>query len=215
MRIDHEFTVSTGVDEAWRVLTDLEGIAPCMPGARLTGVDGDVYSGTVKVKVGPVVSEYAGTARFVEKDDAAHRAVIDAKGKDSRGTGTAAATVRAGLRPDAEPGRTVVTVSTDLNISGKIAQFGSGMIKDVSTKLLNQFVENLEAKIRTPSPSPEPAPEVTPEPGAPSRPSSSRPDDDTAPLDVLSLAGDSLYKRAVPAAVAVAAAAVIIYVVFR
>lgn len=152
MQIDHEFTVSVPADRAWEVLTDLAGIAPCMPGARLTGVDGDVYSGRVKIKVGPVISEYAGTARFVEKDDAAHRAVIEARGKDSRGAGNAAANIHAGLRPDGE--RTVVTVSTDLTISGKIAQFGSGMIKEVSAKLLGQFVQNLETKLLAPDPSP-------------------------------------------------------------
>jgi len=145
VKINNEFTVHTPIDRAWAVLTDLEGIAPCLPGAQLTGVDGDVYQGKVKVKVGPVISEFAGTARFVEKDDAGHRAVIDAKGRDARSAGNAAALITAELRPDGDA--TVVTVDTDLKISGKLAQFGSGMIKEVSTKLLGQFVESLEAKI--------------------------------------------------------------------
>ena len=145
MKIDHEFTVSVPVDRAWAVLTDLEAIAPCMPGAQLTGVDGDVYSGKVKIKVGPVVSQYAGNVKFLEKDDAGHRAVIDARGRDSRGGGNASAVVTAQLHPDGD--RTRVTVETDLKITGRIAQFGSGMIKEVSNKLLGQFVANLENRL--------------------------------------------------------------------
>jgi carbon monoxide dehydrogenase subunit G len=145
MKISNEFTVHTPIDRAWAVLTDLEGVAPCLPGAQLTGVDGDTYSGKVKVKVGPVVSDFAGTARFIEKDDQARRAVIDAKGRDSRSAGNAAAVVTAQLRADGD--RTLVNVDTDLKISGKLAQFGSGMIKEVSGKLLGQFVTNLEAKL--------------------------------------------------------------------
>jgi carbon monoxide dehydrogenase subunit G len=145
MKISNEFTVHTPIDKAWAVLTDLEGIAPCLPGAQLTGVDGDVYSGKVKIKVGPVISEFAGTAKFVEKDDTGYRAVIDAKGRDSRSAGNASAVITAALRPDGDS--TVVSVDTDLKISGKLAQFGSGMIKEVSGKLLTQFAESLEAKI--------------------------------------------------------------------
>jgi uncharacterized protein len=145
MKISNEFTVHTPIDKAWAVLTDLEGIAPCLPGAQLTGVDGDVYAGKVKIKVGPVISDFAGTAKFVEKDDSAYRAVIDAKGKDSRSAGNASAVITAELRADGDS--TVVSVDTDLKISGKLAQFGSGMIKEVSGKLLTQFAESLEAKI--------------------------------------------------------------------
>ncbi|GAA1273478.1 carbon monoxide dehydrogenase subunit G (CoxG) family protein [Planotetraspora silvatica] len=145
MKITHDFTVSVPVERAWAVLTDLEAVAPCMPGAQLTGVEDGVYSGKVKVKVGPVVTEYAGTVRFAEKDDVNHHAVIDAKGRDSRGAGTAAAVITAQLT--SEDDRTVVTVDTDLKISGRIAQFGSGMIKEVSQKLLGQFVERLEEKL--------------------------------------------------------------------
>ncbi|MFD1539228.1 SRPBCC family protein [Nonomuraea guangzhouensis] len=164
MKIDNEFTVSVPIERAWEVLTDLEGIAPCMPGARLTGVEGEVYSGKVRVKVGPVVSEYAGTVRFLEKDDAAYRAVIDAKGRDSRGAGNASAAITAHLRADGP--RTVVSVDTDLKISGKVAQLGSGMIKEVSSKLLGQFVNCLEAKLTTEPAAPTPAqstPATTPD----------------------------------------------------
>ncbi|MFC5923932.1 SRPBCC family protein [Micromonospora vulcania] len=145
MKITNEFAVAVPIDRAWAVLTDLEGIAPCLPGAQLTGVDGDVYRGKVKVKVGPVISEFTGTAQFVERDDTAYHGVIDAKGRDSRSTGNASALVTAQLRPDGD--RTLVSVDTDLKISGKLAQFGSGMIKEVSGKLLAQFVANLEAKL--------------------------------------------------------------------
>lgn len=145
MKITNEFTVDVPIARAWAILTDLEGIAPCLPGARLTGVDGDVHQGTVKVKVGPVVSEFAGTARFVEKDDSRYRGVIDAKGRDRRSAANASALVTAQLRPDDQ--RTVVSVDTDLKISGRLAQFGSGMIKEVSGKLLAQFVANLEARL--------------------------------------------------------------------
>src|SRR4051794_8747629 len=124
MKITNEFAVNTPIDRAWELLTDLEGIAPCLPGARLTGVEGDIYAGTVKVKVGPVVSDFAGTARFLERDERARRAVIDAKGRDARSAGNAAAVVTAQLRPDGD--RTLVSVDTDLRISGKLAQFGSG-----------------------------------------------------------------------------------------
>nr|WTA64969.1 SRPBCC domain-containing protein [Micromonospora sp. NBC_00855] len=160
MKITNEFAVTVPIERAWAVLTDLEGLAPCLPGAQLTGLDGDVYQGRVRVKVGPVVSEFAGTARFVEKDDAAHRGVIDAKGRDARSTGTASALVTAHLRPDGD--RTLVSVDTDLKISGKLAQFGSGMIKEVSGKLLAQFVANLEAKLAAEPPAPHP----NAEPGA-------------------------------------------------
>ncbi|MGC4759371.1 SRPBCC family protein [Micromonospora trifolii] len=161
MKITNEFAVTVPIERAWAVLTDLEGLAPCLPGAQLTGVDGDVYQGRVRVKVGPVVSEFAGTARFVEKDDAAYRGVIDAKGRDARSAGTASALVTAHLRPDGD--RTVVSVDTDLKISGKLAQFGSGMIKEVSGKLLAQFVANLEAKLAAEPPAPAP-PADAPEP---------------------------------------------------
>jgi uncharacterized protein len=201
MQLDHEFTVNVTMERAWAVLTDLEGIAPCLPGAQLTGVEGDVYSGRVKVKVGPVISEYAGTARFVEKDDAAYRAVIDAKGKDPRGASNAAAAIHASLRPDGD--QTVVTVNTELTISGKIAQFGSGMIKEVSAKLLTQFVQNLEASLLAPVAVAAEPPTVAATPvsvGVPIRRVIGA-DQDAAPLDLMKVAGGSVYKRLIPLAV--------------
>jgi carbon monoxide dehydrogenase subunit G len=145
MRIENEFTVSVPLERAWEVLTDLEGIAPCMPGAQLTGVEGETYSGKLRVKVGPVISDFAGTATFTSKDETAHRAVIDAKGRDARGAGNASASIAASLRPDGD--RTVVSVETDLRIAGKLAQFGNRMIAQVSEKLLGQFVDCLESKL--------------------------------------------------------------------
>src|SRR5215472_10796370 len=145
MKLDNEFTVGVPIGEAWGVLTDLEMIAPCMPGAQLTGVNDGVYTGKVRIKVGPVSAEYAGTARFAEKDEETYRAVIDARGRDARGNGNATAVISAQLVAEGESTR--VTVSTDLTIAGRIAQFGSGMIKEVSAKLLGQFVECLEGRL--------------------------------------------------------------------
>ncbi|MFG1866944.1 SRPBCC family protein [Micromonospora arborensis] len=222
MKITNEFAVAVPIERAWAVLTDLEGIAPCLPGAQLTGVDGDVYRGRVKVKVGPVISEFMGTARFVEKDDTAYRGVIDAKGRDARSTGNASALVTAHLRPDGD--RTLVSVDTDLKISGKLAQFGSGMIKEVSGRLLAQFVANLEAKLAAeqPAPRPEPEPEPEPEPVEPSpiapAAGATRGTRVAEPeaLDLLSIAGGSITKRLVPVVVGlVAVGAVIAWLVAR
>ena len=220
MKIDNEFTVGVPIDRAWAVLTDLEGIAPCMPGAVLTGVEGDVYSGKVKVKVGPITSEYAGTAQFVEKDEASYRAVIDAKGRDVRGAGNATAAITAQLR--AEGASTVVNVDTDLKISGKIAQFGSGMIREVSTKLLGQFADCLEGKLAVdiqaaaPASMPAPAPTVRAPAEAAPVPVPVPPLAEPEALNLMSIAGASVYKRLVPVlAVLVIIVAVIVYFAVR
>ncbi len=142
MQLVNEFVVPRGIDETWAVLTDVERIAPAMPGAQLTGVEDGRYSGTVKVKVGPVTASYRGTASFRELDEANHHAVLDAKGKESTGRGQAAALVTADLLPEGD--QTRVKVITDLTISGPLAQFGRGAIAEVSTRLLNQFVDNLK-----------------------------------------------------------------------
>ncbi|TYP88049.1 SRPBCC family protein [Blastococcus xanthinilyticus] len=145
MQLENSFTVPVPVDEAWRVLLDIERIAPCMPGAALDSVDGDDFTGRVKVKLGPINLTYQGKASFVEKDEAAHRAVIDARGKDQRGNGTAAAVVTAQLK--AEGSVTRVDVLTDLNITGRPAQFGRGVMTDVGNKLLGQFADKLAAQL--------------------------------------------------------------------
>jgi carbon monoxide dehydrogenase subunit G len=141
MKLEHEFTVPATLDEAWAVLLDVEKVAPCMPGATLTSVDGDDFTGTVKVKVGPIQVTYKGQAKFVEKDDAAHRVVIEASGKEARGSGTAAATVTANLT--AAGSQTKAHVVTDLNITGRPAQFGRGVMADVGAKLIGQFADCL------------------------------------------------------------------------
>jgi carbon monoxide dehydrogenase subunit G len=145
VQLEHSFSVPVGVDHAWAVLLDIERIAPCMPGAALDTVDGDEFTGSVKVRLGPIGLTYKGQARFVEKDEVAHRAVIDAQGKDARGNGTAAAKVTAVLHPQ-ESG-TRVEVSTELAITGKPAQFGRGVMADVGNKLIGQFANCLAGKL--------------------------------------------------------------------
>jgi carbon monoxide dehydrogenase subunit G len=148
MNIDHEFTVPATADRAWGLLTDFEQVASCMPGAQLTGEEDGTWLGVVKVKVGPVTAQYKGSASFAERDDDAHHAVIAAKGREARGSGTASATIDLSLRPDGDA--TVVSVRTDLKISGKLAQFGSGMIQEVSSMLLGQFSQCLVGRITAP-----------------------------------------------------------------
>jgi uncharacterized protein len=143
--LTNEFRVGVPVEHAWEVLTDVERIAPCMPGAQLQEIEGDEYRGIVKVKVGPITAQYKGAARFVERDDAAHRAVLRAEGRETRGQGNANATITAQLEPDGDD--TKVSVVTDLTITGRVAQFGRGVLADVSTKLLGQFVDCLETKL--------------------------------------------------------------------
>jgi carbon monoxide dehydrogenase subunit G len=145
VQLENSFTVPVPVDDAWRVLLDIERIAPCMPGAALDTVAGDDFTGRVKVKLGPINLTYAGKASFVEKDEAAHRAVIDAKGKDQRGNGTAAAVITATLAGEGSVTR--VNVLTDLNITGRPAQFGRGVMTDVGNKLLGQFADKLAAQL--------------------------------------------------------------------
>ncbi len=145
MELSNAFDVAAPIDRAWRVLTDLERIAPCLPGAQLQEVEGDEYRGIIKVKVGPVTAQYKGKATFVERDEAAGRAVLSADGRDTRGQGNASATITAQLTPS--DAGTHVVVDTDLKVTGKVAQFGRGVMADVSAKLMAQFVENLETTV--------------------------------------------------------------------
>ncbi|MGN6522810.1 MAG: SRPBCC family protein, partial [Actinomycetes bacterium] len=138
MELEHSFTVPAGVEDAWRTLLDVESIAPCMPGATLESVDGDSFTGKVKVKLGPISITYGGEATFVSKDEASHTAVIEAAGKEARGSGTAKATVTATLTSESADS-TRVDVRTDLNITGRPAQFGRGVMNDVGAKLIGQF----------------------------------------------------------------------------
>lgn len=190
MELTNEFSVAVPVDEAWTILTDLERIAPCLPGAQLQEVQGDEYRGIVKVKVGPITAQYKGTATFSERDDSGHRAVIRAEGKDTRGNGNASATITATLA-QAESG-TRVRVVTDLTVTGKVAQFGRGVLADVSSKLMDQFVEALEADVLTEAAKDEVVREVS---DSEPRKIDSRP---AEPVDLLGTAGPSVLKRVGP-----------------
>jgi len=148
MEINNSFEVKAPIDVAWATLTDLARIAPCLPGATLTSIEGDVYKGHVTVKVGPIVAKFGGQAIFQERNDTAHRAVLKGEGRDSTGKGNASAIITAQLEV-VDAGTTRCTVNTDLTITGKIAQFGRGALADVSDKLLKQFVVNLESTVLT------------------------------------------------------------------
>jgi uncharacterized protein len=146
MELINEFTVNVPIEKAWITLTDVELIAPCLPGAQLQEVEGETYRGQVKVKVGPILAQFKGEAHFVEKDDVNHKAVLRGKGRDLGGKGNADALITAQLT-EATSSSTKVVVTTDLNITGKVAQFGRGALADVSNKLLVQFVDNLETTV--------------------------------------------------------------------
>lgn len=145
MELKNEFRVGVPIERAWATLTDVEYIAPCMPGAQLTEIDGEEFKGQVKIKVGPITAQYKGVARFKEKDESARKVVLDASGRDTRGAGNAAAEVTAEMTPDGDGTKIVIT--TDLKVTGKVAQFGRGVMADVSEKLIGQFVDSLEQKL--------------------------------------------------------------------
>jgi carbon monoxide dehydrogenase subunit G len=181
----NDFTVNTPIDDAWVILTDVERIAPCLPGAQLEEVEGDVYRGSVKVKVGPITAQFKGEAQFVEKDADAHRAVLRAKGRDTGGKGNADAKITAQLA-SVSPSITRCTVTTDLNITGKVAQFGRGALADVSTKLLGQFVDNLEATVLTQPVAAAATPKAKPKAATKAAPRATRPAspaEDAAPAE--------------------------------
>ena len=212
MELDHSFTVPVGVDEAWQALIDIERVAPCMPGAALDSVDGDEFTGTVKVKLGPINLTYKGKASFVEKDAGTHRAVIDARGRDARGNGTAAAKVTATLAGEGDVTR--VAVHTDLDITGKPAQFGRGVMADVGSKLIGQFADNLAGELTTAPAEPAPGPaEPAPEPAVAAAPAEAqastqppptrREAEDVTPINLISSAGPAVAKRLAPVALAV------------
>ena len=147
IELDNSFTVPVPPEKAWDVLLDVERIAPCMPGASVTSVDGDEVAGQVKVKLGPLSLSYKGTAKFTEKDQANHTIAIEASGKETRGAGTASATVHTGLKPADDENHTLVSIHTSLNVTGRPAQFGRSLLPEVSGKLIAQFASNLEAMI--------------------------------------------------------------------
>lgn len=222
MELTNEFTVPVGIERAWEVLTDVELIAPCLPGAQLQEIEGDEFRGIVKVKVGPITAQYKGAAKFREQNVAERRLVLDAGGRDTRGQGSADAVitvtmVESGSGADVS---TRVEVHSDVTIKGKVAQFGRGMIADVSAKLLTQFVECLEGKLGTDAaetaevPAGEPAAQPAPTDaakadgpvggGANNAPTAEAPkvrkieSAEAAPVDLFDTAGAPLAKRAAP-----------------
>jgi len=234
MELEHEFTVPVPAEEAWRVLLDIERVAPCMPGATLEAVEGEEFRGRVKVKVGPIQVTYTGTARFIEKDDTKHRAVIEARGKEARGSGTATMTVTAQLH--AQNGSTRVMAVTDLAITGRPAQFGRGVLAEVGGKIIGQFADCLATQLgsgpaaaeaeagaatstatpaaaavpeATESTADAPAPaETVAEETPPPRLTPQRPTSDT--IDLFDTAGMPILKRLAPVLAAIAALTVIL-----
>ncbi|MBY8849879.1 SRPBCC family protein [Saccharothrix longispora] len=202
MKLEHRFSVPAPVPDVWAALLDPEKVAPCMPGATLTGVDGRSFTGTVKVKLGPVTLLYKGTGEFTSVDDRVRAAVLKATGKDTRGNGTASATVSVALTP--ADGGTDVSVVTDLNVTGRPAQLGRGLVADVAGKVVAEFAERLATRL-----SPAEAEEVTSPPGttapaaAPPRPEPHAVP--AEPLDLLDAAGAPVLKRLLPVAALLAA----------
>jgi carbon monoxide dehydrogenase subunit G len=208
MDLNHQFTVAVPVEDAWRILTDVERIAPCLPGAQLQEIEGETYRGVVKVKVGPIQAQFKGQASFIERDDAAHKVVLKGEGRDTTGKGNAAAVITAEMTA-VDANNTSVTVNTDLSVTGKVAQFGRGAMADISDKLLAQFVVNLNALIAE-----QPA-TLAPASAEPTATSGVRTIEsaEVAPLDLLSAAGSPILKRAIPVVVVVVA--VLVWLVVR
>lgn len=214
MDLHHEFVVNVPVAEAWAILTDLERIAPCLPGAQLTEVEGDTYRGQVKIKVGPILAQFKGQASFVSRDDASHQATLKGEGRDTTGKGNASAMITAELT-SVTPTSTKCTVHTDLSISGKVAQFGRGALADVSDKLLAQFSENLNQLISAaPSPSAS-APATSVVQASSEQPAIRKIDGpEVAPLNLLDTAGSTIAKRAIPALIGIAVLVVVLVKLF-
>ena len=184
MELSNDFEVSAPIEKVWEVINDVELIAPCLPGAQLEEVGNDEYKGFVKVKVGPITAQYKGVAKFVEVDDSNHRVVIRGEGRDTRGAGNAAADITASL--ESVPQGTRVNVVTDLKITGKVAQFGRGVMADISKKLMGQFADNLSELVLSED----------------SKPASTGSEgselEETEAIDLLSVAGGSIGKKLVP-----------------
>lgn len=188
MELHHEFTVPVPVDDAWRALLDIERVAPCMPGATVEDYDGKTVNGSVKVKVGPITVTYKGTAVFEEQDESAHRMVLIASGRETRGQGTARATVTGTLTAQ-DGGGTAVSVRTDLTVTGRPAQFGRGVMAEVGDRIVGRFAQNLAEQLA----------------GKPEEEEAAPPAPVDEPLDLFRTAGVPIAKRAAVAAVAVLA----------
>jgi carbon monoxide dehydrogenase subunit G len=228
MEMDHSFTVPVPPERAWDVLLDVEKIAPCMPGATVDEFDGEVVTGRIKVKVGPVSLTYRGTAKFTERDPDAKVILLEASGKETRGAGTASATVRASLEPESGGEGTTATMHTTMNVTGRPAQFGRGVMVEVGGKLVEQFAQNLRQLIAedgaaggnaagatqdgpgSTQPSPVvPAAAVTPTPTTP--PPAASADS----INLVKLVGPALLKRVIPVVVVAAALALLGRRLFR
>ncbi|NKQ54151.1 SRPBCC family protein [Amycolatopsis sp. K13G38] len=219
MRLDHEFSVPAPPAQVWKAVTDPEAVAPCMPGATLTKVEGETFTGTVKVKLGPISLTYKGAGEFLEADETARKIVIKASGKDARGGGTAAATVTVTLTE--ESGSTKGKVETDLNVTGKPAQFGRGMISEVGGKILDQFATNLAEKLGGgEEPKAEPAAQPATgaaEPAEAAKPKleavKPAPQKEAEAIDLFEYAGSSVAKRLAPVLAGVAGLLIIVAII--
>jgi carbon monoxide dehydrogenase subunit G len=196
VELNNEFRVAVPAAKTWEVLTDVERVAPCLPGATLLSVDGDEFTGAVKVKVGPITVSYKGEAAFQERDTTAQRVVLKASGKETRGNGTAAALVTAQLKDEGDA--TSVVITTDLTISGKAAHFGRGVLADVATNLIGQFAKSLEASVL-----------------GDSAPAATAADDAGDSVDLLKVVALPLAKRFAPVIAGVAAGAVVGFLLGR
>lgn len=213
MDLNHQFEVPVPVEEAWKILTDVERIAPCLPGAELQEVEGDTYRGVVKVKVGPIQAQFKGQASFIKRDDAGHKAVLKGEGRDTGGKGNAAAVITAQLSA-LSPTNTECKVHTDLSITGKVAQFGRGAMADISEKILAQFVVNLNELIAAQPASSEVVNDTTETSSASTTDGVRKIDGPEAkPIDLLDAAGAPILKRALPVVAVVAA--VVIWLIVR
>ncbi len=224
MELKDSFEVAHPIGAVWEVITDVERIAPCLPGAQLTGSDGDTHEGLVKVKVGPITSQYKGKASFTERDDAAHRLLMSASGRDTRGAGNASAEITVSLESVSESS-TQVSVHTDLTITGKVAQFGRGVLADVSRKLMGQFADNLAALVAADVTSGESAEAADGAEdsddseesggsgnGGPTGAAAPEPPAEVEAVDLLSVAGSPVLKRLVPVVLAVVLIVIVIIV---
>ncbi|MFD0341054.1 SRPBCC family protein [Streptomyces sp. NPDC127117] len=207
MQLQNSFTVPVPVDEAWRALLDIDSVSHCMPGATVEEFDGDTVKGSVKVRVGPITVTYRGTATFLEKDDAAHRMVLSARGNEVRGQGTASATVTGTLTE--HDGTTTVSVTTDLTVTGRPAQFGRGVMGEVSDGLIGRFADCLAQRLSAARPA---APATAAAADTPHSAADTAPTDGAEPIDLLRAAGGPVTRRAarVLAVAALAALAVLL-----
>jgi len=215
MELQNSFVVPTDIDTAWAKMQDVEGLAPCMPGATLESHDGDDFTGNVKVKLGPVSMVFGGQARFVSKDEATHTMVIEGSGKETKGSGTAKGMVTAVLVAEA-PDRTRVDVNTDLTITGKAAQFGRGVMQDVAGRIVDQFSANLATMIGATGAAAAGAAAAgaAGDSSTTAAPAPAAPQADEA-IDLLGTAGAPVLKRAIPVAVGLVVVVGIIILVSR